>query len=319
MAPRAEHPRASAADGSRGVGAGGSRWLMCPCASAGGHASDGPRPSGRSALRRSGVLLALGFLALALHAGLLVVLATASLGEDARLLDLLVEAAQGALERLVLAYSDFCQLRIHLLGLFVSCPRSGLENPTSRCVPGAGSSQERRAARQSRRSVAGGSCSVKRPQRAASVARAWRRERARSKASVATRARRASSAQSKRDARVRRKASATREFGAPPGSLYSPLAAAGGPIVRNSRPDRVMNDQGRVAGRIATGRDACSRYLPCRGSYRRSWPVRGRRTRRRPDALSITPSRREIWRNRRPAQGPEGFRNHRRAATERSG
>src|SRR5260221_944252 len=77
-------------------------------------------PFGRSALRRPCVLLALCFLALALHAGLLVMLATASLGEDSRLLDLLVEAAQGALERLVLAHSDFCQSRIHLLGLPIS-------------------------------------------------------------------------------------------------------------------------------------------------------------------------------------------------------
>ena len=36
-------------------------------------------------------------------------LAAASLGEDAALLDLLVEAAQGALERLVLTHSDFSQ------------------------------------------------------------------------------------------------------------------------------------------------------------------------------------------------------------------
>src|SRR5688500_13938296 len=40
------------------------------------------RPASRSALLRAGVLLALGFLALALHARLLVVLATASLRED---------------------------------------------------------------------------------------------------------------------------------------------------------------------------------------------------------------------------------------------
>src|SRR6476469_4997600 len=63
----------------------------------------------RSAGLRTGVLLALGFLALALHGGLLVVLASASLCEDAALLDLLVEAAQGALERLVLSHSDFSQ------------------------------------------------------------------------------------------------------------------------------------------------------------------------------------------------------------------
>src|SRR5262245_22388822 len=65
----------------------------------------------RSACLRSGVLLALGFLALALHAGLLIVLAATSLGEDPALLDLLVEAAQCAFERLVLAHSDFCQSR----------------------------------------------------------------------------------------------------------------------------------------------------------------------------------------------------------------
>jgi hypothetical protein len=40
------------------------------------------------------------------------VLAPASLGEDATLLDLLVEATQGAFERLVLTHSDFCQSRI---------------------------------------------------------------------------------------------------------------------------------------------------------------------------------------------------------------
>src|SRR5439155_25525760 len=77
------------------------------------------------ALRRPCVLLALRFLALPLHARLLVVLAPASLGEDARLLDLLVEAAEGALERLVLTHSDFCQSRIHLLGLS-SGSRGGL-------------------------------------------------------------------------------------------------------------------------------------------------------------------------------------------------
>src|SRR5687767_6658647 len=82
-------------------------------------ASDGPGRPSRSALRRSRVLLALRFLALPLHARLLVVLATASLGEDARLLDLLVEAAEGALERLVLTHSNFCQSGIHLLGLSV--------------------------------------------------------------------------------------------------------------------------------------------------------------------------------------------------------
>src|SRR3954468_21449774 len=68
------------------------------------------------ALLRAGVLLALRFLALPLHARLLVVLATASLGEDPALLDLLVEAAEGALEGLVLSHADFCHYRIHLLG-----------------------------------------------------------------------------------------------------------------------------------------------------------------------------------------------------------
>ena len=63
----------------------------------------------RSAGLRSGVLLALGFLALPLHGRLLGVLAAASLREDAALLDLLVEAAQGAFERLVLSHSDFSQ------------------------------------------------------------------------------------------------------------------------------------------------------------------------------------------------------------------
>src|SRR6476660_7194035 len=73
----------------------------------------GPRVGrgARSADLRSGVLLALCFLALALHRGLLVMLAPASLGEDAALLDLLVEATQGAFERLVLTHSDFCQSR----------------------------------------------------------------------------------------------------------------------------------------------------------------------------------------------------------------
>src|SRR6478672_769927 len=82
------------------------------------------RPSAVSALRRPCVLLALRFLALPLHARLLVVLAPASLGEDAGLLDLLVEAAEGAFERLVLTHSDFCQSGIHLLGLSCCLPAS---------------------------------------------------------------------------------------------------------------------------------------------------------------------------------------------------
>ncbi len=54
-------------------------------------------------------------------------LASASLGEDAALLDLLVEAAQGALERLVLTHSDFCQSRDHLPrpGMLRFAPRVG--------------------------------------------------------------------------------------------------------------------------------------------------------------------------------------------------
>src|SRR4026208_170426 len=88
-------------------------------------ASGRARPSGRSALVRPCVLLALRFLALPLHARLLVVLAAASLGEDAGLLDLLVEAAKGALERLVLTHSDFCQSGIHLLGLLSCLHASG--------------------------------------------------------------------------------------------------------------------------------------------------------------------------------------------------
>src|SRR4051812_24031574 len=69
-----------------------------------------PAPGG-SALARSCVLLALRFLALPLHRRLLVVLAAACFGEDATLLDLLVEAAECALERLVLTNSDFGQSR----------------------------------------------------------------------------------------------------------------------------------------------------------------------------------------------------------------
>ena len=60
-------------------------------------------------------LLALRFLALALHARLLVVLAATGLGKDAALLDLLVEPAQGTLEAFVLTHTDFCQSGNHLL------------------------------------------------------------------------------------------------------------------------------------------------------------------------------------------------------------
>src|SRR2546426_6148034 len=76
-----------------------------------GASADGGPSAGGSAGLRSGVLLTLRFLALPLHARLLVMLAAASLGEDAGLLDLLVEATQGAFERLVLTHSDFCQSR----------------------------------------------------------------------------------------------------------------------------------------------------------------------------------------------------------------
>src|SRR5918911_3576563 len=78
------------------------------------------------ALLRPGVLLALRFLALPLHARLLVVLASASLGEDAALLDLLVEAAEGAFERLVLTHSDFGQSRFTSLGHTLSVPASAV-------------------------------------------------------------------------------------------------------------------------------------------------------------------------------------------------
>src|ERR1700704_6865264 len=77
------------------------------------------------ALLRAGGLLALGFLALALHARLLVMLAAACLGEDPALLDLLVESAERALEGLVLTHSDFCQSRFTSRGL-VSSVRSQL-------------------------------------------------------------------------------------------------------------------------------------------------------------------------------------------------
>ncbi len=50
-------------------------------------------------------------------------LASASLGEDPALLDLLVEATQGAFERLVLTHSDFCQSRFTSPGLGSSARR----------------------------------------------------------------------------------------------------------------------------------------------------------------------------------------------------
>ena len=106
-----------------------------------------------STLRCSSVLLALRFLALPLHAGLLVVLATASLSEDARLLDLLVEAAQGALERLVLAHSDFCQSGFTSSGRS-SRARDPVRNPANRERVLGGTPRLQRACRQGRRSVA---------------------------------------------------------------------------------------------------------------------------------------------------------------------
>jgi len=60
-------------------------------------------------------------------------LAAASLGEDAGLLDLLVEAAQGAFERLVLTHSDFCQSRIHPLGPIVSSTEKGVLSSCPTC------------------------------------------------------------------------------------------------------------------------------------------------------------------------------------------
>src|SRR5512141_590852 len=88
-----------------------------------------------SALARACVLLALRFLALPLHRRLLVVLAPASLGEDAALLDLLVEAAEGALERLVLTHSDFGQSR------FTSSGRSLAPASRTRCPTAQGASR----------------------------------------------------------------------------------------------------------------------------------------------------------------------------------
>src|SRR4051794_39777478 len=90
-----------------GLDAGGGH----PRAAVGVAQATDPRVPGGSALARSCVLLALRFLALPLHRRLLVVLTTASLGEDPALLDLLVEAAEGAFERLVLTHSDFGQSR----------------------------------------------------------------------------------------------------------------------------------------------------------------------------------------------------------------
>jgi hypothetical protein len=60
-------------------------------------------------------LLALRFLALALHARLLIVLTATGLGQNAALLNLFVETAQGTLEAFVFTHTDFCQSGNHLL------------------------------------------------------------------------------------------------------------------------------------------------------------------------------------------------------------
>ena len=110
MAPQAgQRPKGSSRTRVRHSGWGLPPWVP-----------DG-RPA-RSALLRAGVLLALRFLALPLHARLLVVLATASLRENAALLDLLVEAAKGAFERLVLTHANFGQSGITSSGS-TSCTR----------------------------------------------------------------------------------------------------------------------------------------------------------------------------------------------------
>ena len=131
----------------------------------------GPRGTGaagraeaRSADLRSGVLLALRFLALALHGGLLVVLAPASLGEDAALLDLLVEAAQGAFERLVLTHSDFCQSRFTSSGSRSCAGSARSEPPATRIArpgPMAAPLSVTTAGWQGRRSIAEPSRGVK--------------------------------------------------------------------------------------------------------------------------------------------------------------
>src|SRR3954449_8817007 len=89
----------------------------------------------RSALRRTRVLLALRFLALPLHARLLVMLAAASLGEDAALLDLLVEATQGAFERLVLTHTDFCQSRFTSSGSGLAACRGARSHRRTTVLP----------------------------------------------------------------------------------------------------------------------------------------------------------------------------------------
>ena len=112
----ARHPVAWRSSGLPGVDLRGSP--VAPGRSAretrrwGSGPTDVGRPSSLRCLVLAGGLLALRFLALALHARLLVVLASSSLREDAALLDLLVEASEGALEGLVLTDTDLCQPRI---------------------------------------------------------------------------------------------------------------------------------------------------------------------------------------------------------------
>src|SRR5437667_2232660 len=116
------------------------------------------------ALLRAGVLLALRFLALPLHARLLVVLTTASLGEDAGLLDLLVEAAEGAFERLVLTHADFCQSRFTSSGSSLECRRRARSHrrATARHRPVAEPPEHSRAPSEGQPSL-GGSTEPRRP------------------------------------------------------------------------------------------------------------------------------------------------------------
>ena len=185
----ARHPTASrrscrhgvVREGSPDGSSGGTASSVCPdgravpasCADGGfrdgfpgRRCSGGPRASRRrhrhatrrgalrgSALARARVLLALRFLALPLHRRLLVVLTTASLGEDPALLDLLVEAAEGALERLVLTHSDFGQTR------FTSSGRDLAPASRTRCPTAQGAS--RRAGRARTPSLPAGRRSVR--------------------------------------------------------------------------------------------------------------------------------------------------------------
>src|ERR1035437_3240890 len=93
-------------------------------------------------------LLALCFLALALHARLLIVLTATGLGKDAALLNLLVETAQGTLEALVFTHTDFCQSGNHLLR--GSLAINGLTSPSEKCAQTAHEQGARSVARESR-------------------------------------------------------------------------------------------------------------------------------------------------------------------------